>query len=247
VEDEKKAKSLHAGGQARDSASPAAVKPMSPTPRPVSNSSASGAKRVYQGNPETRKFTTDHIDIKRTGSAIRDNCIGVLYNGLAYRSLEPEDVVLNKAMEVEAAALKAYKGETQQYKEKIRSLFQNLKIKNNAELGRNVMSGVIPPERFVVMTSKQLQSAEQRREDAKLEMENMKNAQVPVEEKSISDSLECSACKKKMVSYVQAQTRSADEPMTTFCHCLNCGKRWKVCLCFSFRLFSRITIHAYAN
>ncbi|KAI0396497.1 transcription elongation factor [Xylariaceae sp. FL0594] len=228
VEDEKKAKSLQANRQVRDSASPAAGKTMSPTPKPVPNgSTSSGGKRIYQGNPETRRFQTDNIDINRTGVETRDRCIGLLYNGLAYRSLEPEDVVLNKAIEVEAAAFKAYKGDTQPYKEKMRSLFQNLKIKNNAELGRNVMSGVIPADKFVVMTSKQLQSAEQRRQDELLEQENMKNAQVPVEEKSISDSLECSGCKKKMVSYVQAQTRSADEPMTTFCHCLNCGKRWK--------------------
>ena len=27
---------------------------------------------------------------------------------------------------------------------------------------------------------------------------------------------------------LQAQTRSADEPMTTFAYCLTCGHRWKV-------------------
>lgn len=129
---------------------------------------------------------------------------------------------------MESAAYKAYNGETKEYKDKIRSLFQNLKVKTNAELGRNVMSGTITAERFVVMTSKELMSAEQRKTDAELEQENMKKAQVPMAEKSISDSLECSNCKKKMVSYTQAQTRSADEPMTTFCECMNCGKRWKV-------------------
>ncbi|KAI1115690.1 transcription elongation factor s-ii [Nemania sp. NC0429] len=224
VEEEKKAKGLHGpGGRHRDSASPAS-KAASPAPKPVVNG---GSKKTYEGNTETRKFTTDKVDIKRTDSMIRNNCIGVLYNGLAYRSTESEDAVLIKAMAVEAAALKAYKGETQTYKEKVRSLFQNLKIKNNLDLGRNVMSGAISPEKFVVMTSKQLQSAEQRKVDAALEEENMKKAQVPMVEKSISDTLECSGCKKKMVSYSQAQTRSADEPMTTFCECTNCGKRWK--------------------
>ncbi|KAI1202716.1 transcription elongation factor s-ii [Nemania serpens] len=224
VEEEKKAKGLQApGGRPRDSASPAS-KAASPAPKPVATG---GSKKTYVGNTETRKFTTDKVDIKRTDSTIRNNCIGVLYNGLAYRSTESEDAVLIKAMAVEAAAFKVYNGETQTYKEKVRSLFQNLKIKNNLDLGRNVMSGAILPEKFVVMTSKQLQSAEQRKVDAILEEENMKKAQVPMEEKSISDSLECSGCKKKMVSYSQAQTRSADEPMTTFCECMNCGKRWK--------------------
>ena len=50
---------------------------------------------------------------------------------------------------------------------------------------------------------------------------------VAQEEKSVSTSLECGKCHQKKVSYSQAQTRSADEPMTTFCECMNCGNRWK--------------------
>lgn len=38
----------------------------------------------------------------------------------------------------------------------------------------------------------------------------------------------CSGCKKKSkCDYYQMQTRSADEPMTTFVTCLECDKRWK--------------------
>lgn len=38
----------------------------------------------------------------------------------------------------------------------------------------------------------------------------------------------CSSCKKKSkCDYYQMQTRSADEPMTTFVTCLECDKKWK--------------------
>jgi DNA-directed RNA polymerase subunit M/transcription elongation factor TFIIS len=38
----------------------------------------------------------------------------------------------------------------------------------------------------------------------------------------------CQRCKKKTrCDYYQMQTRSADEPMTTFVTCLDCDKRWK--------------------
>ena len=37
----------------------------------------------------------------------------------------------------------------------------------------------------------------------------------------------CSRCKKRECSYFELQTRSADEPMTVFVTCLNCGKRWR--------------------
>jgi DNA-directed RNA polymerase subunit M/transcription elongation factor TFIIS len=37
----------------------------------------------------------------------------------------------------------------------------------------------------------------------------------------------CGKCKLNNCTYFQMQTRSADEPMTTFVTCLNCDKRWK--------------------
>lgn len=37
----------------------------------------------------------------------------------------------------------------------------------------------------------------------------------------------CNKCKSQKTTYFQMQTRSADEPMTTFVTCLNCSKRWK--------------------
>lgn len=39
--------------------------------------------------------------------------------------------------------------------------------------------------------------------------------------------MQCGKCKVFKVAYTQAQTRAADEPMTTFCECMNCGNRWK--------------------
>jgi len=42
-----------------------------------------------------------------------------------------------------------------------------------------------------------------------------------------TDDFTCFKCKSKKCSYYQLQTRSADEPMTTFVSCLECGNRWK--------------------
>ena len=42
-----------------------------------------------------------------------------------------------------------------------------------------------------------------------------------------SATMQCGKCKEEKVHYTQAQTRSADELMTTFCECQNCGNRWK--------------------
>lgn len=39
---------------------------------------------------------------------------------------------------------------------------------------------------------------------------------------------QCSKCGSRQTSVVKAQTRSADEGMTDFVTCHNCGKKWKV-------------------
>lgn len=42
-----------------------------------------------------------------------------------------------------------------------------------------------------------------------------------------TDRYKCGRCGKRECSYYEMQTRSADEPMTIFISCLNCGKRWR--------------------
>ena len=42
-----------------------------------------------------------------------------------------------------------------------------------------------------------------------------------------TDTFTCRKCKSNKCTYYQMQTRSADEPMTTFVTCIDCGARWK--------------------
>lgn len=39
----------------------------------------------------------------------------------------------------------------------------------------------------------------------------------------------CKRCKSMKTTYYQLQTRSADEPMTTYVTCLKCNNKWKFC------------------
>ena len=139
------------------------------------------------------------------------------------------DVILTRALEVEEAVFQHFGGRvTSGYREKLRSLFINLKNKSNPQLRVQVVAGEILASRIVTMTSDELKSAKRRAEDVKLQQENMNKAMVARVEKSVSTALTCGKCGQKKVSYSQAQTRSADEPMTTFCECQVCGNRWKV-------------------
>ncbi|KAK4550194.1 hypothetical protein LTR36_003161 [Oleoguttula mirabilis] len=186
------------------------------------------AKRKSKVAPEKRTSKLDEVDTKLTGNAVRDGCVELLYNGLAYLSAASPDDLLPVACTVERAAYDAHAQDTSQaYKAKLRSLFQNLKMKGNETLRADVFRGAISPARFVSMTSDELKSAEKRAQDQAMQEENMKQSQTPQEEKAISTTMTCGKCRMSRVAYSQAQTRAADEPMTTFCECTNCGHRWK--------------------
>jgi len=42
-----------------------------------------------------------------------------------------------------------------------------------------------------------------------------------------TDTFTCRKCRSKKCTFTQVQTRSADEPMTTFVNCITCGNHWK--------------------
>ena len=48
-----------------------------------------------------------------------------------------------------------------------------------------------------------------------------------VDKSMATDMFRCSRCGKRQCTYYEMQTRSADEPMTQFIRCLNCGKQWR--------------------
>ncbi|KAA6415758.1 MAG: transcription elongation factor S-II [Lasallia pustulata] len=198
------------------------------SPKDTPPSSSVDDKPKSSVPPAERTWKKDGVDRSRTGQSTRDNCIGLIYDGLCQHSTVPPPAVLNVAASIERAAYAEYGPESNEsYKAKMRSLYQNLKNKSNPKLRTRILGGEIGAERFVVMTHEELKSAERRAEDDRIVKDNMNSAMAPQAERSISTSLTCGKCGQRKVSYSQAQTRSADEPMTTFCECTVCGKRWK--------------------
>lgn len=117
------------------------------------------------------------------------------------------------------------------YRQKARSLYVNLKpdsyIKNPQLLQmlidkkitlKYLVNEMSPQEMFPEKWAKAIREIEI--DEAKILIRD--------HDEVIADGMfTCGKCRSKKTTYYQLQTRSADEPMTTFVECINCGSRWK--------------------
>lgn len=115
------------------------------------------------------------------------------------------------------------------YKNRIRSRVANLKDIKNPELRSNYVSGALAASKLAKMTPEEMASDEMRKVRQQFVKEAINDAQLAQVEGTKTDLLKCGKCKKRNCTYNQLQTRSADEPMTTFVMCNECGNRWKFC------------------
>jgi transcription elongation factor S-II len=103
----------------------------------------------------------------------------------------------------------------------LRSIISNLK----KDVIKQITDGTVKPHVVAFMTHQELCpekwnkliEAKSKRDKNKFET-NMSAA---------TDVFTCRKCKGNQCTYYQMQTRSADEPMTTFVTCLLCSSRWK--------------------
>lgn len=130
---------------------------------------------------DVRTAKSDGVKAGGTGDSTRDKCAELMYDALAFDSGSREFVhasssrqtsrisrlsghcvdkeflaseqILTRAKGIEAAVLNEFGGVTAAYKSKIRSLFVNLKDKNNPGLRESVVAGDIPVQRLCKMSS----------------------------------------------------------------------------------------------
>lgn len=140
----------------------------------------------------------------------------------------PDELIINTAQSIERCLYNEFKSTSANYKSKFRSKYLNLKDKNNPTLRSGLISGMITPDRFIAMTSAEMASDERRRINSMIAEQNLLNSQMAKDNAAETDQFKCGRCNQRKCKYYQMQTRSADEPMTTFVTCVNCGNRWRV-------------------
>jgi len=110
------------------------------------------------------------------------------------------------------------------YVDHLRSIHSNLK---NDRLIKMVINGEIKSQDIAFMTHQEM-DPEKWEELIKAKSIRDKN-KFEQNLEAATDTFTCRKCKSKKCTYYQMQTRSADEPMTIFVTCIDCGNRWKTC------------------
>jgi DNA-directed RNA polymerase subunit M/transcription elongation factor TFIIS len=130
------------------------------------------------------------------------------------------------ATELEAALHGAFSKAN--YAAKARSIHFNLK--KNASLRQRLIQGDVTCAQLANMTPAEMATEEDKEQRAKHELDLLEGRRSDwnLVHNTPKDGLyKCKKCHSKQTVAEQKQTRSADEPMTTFVKCLNCNNGWK--------------------
>jgi transcription elongation factor S-II len=107
------------------------------------------------------------------------------------------------------------------YLDRLRTIYTNL----NDTIVEQVTSGAIKPHIVAFMTHQELQPDKW---TALIDAKSKRDAnKFEVNIAAATDTFTCRKCKGNQCTYYQLQTRSADEPMSVYISCCNCGNRWK--------------------
>nr|BAN21017.1 transcription elongation factor s-ii [Riptortus pedestris] len=166
-----------------------------------------------------------------TTDAVRLKCRELLLTALK-TDMQDQDglgAAEELAEELEEAIYQQFNNTDSKYKNRIRSRVANLRDTKNPQLRLNFLGGAITAQRLAIMTAEEMASDEMKALRNKFVKESIDDAQLATVQGTKTDLLKCAKCKKRNCTYNQVQTRSADEPMTTFVLCNECGNRWKFC------------------
>jgi len=214
-----------------------------------SNENIEEKKKKEEKEEEKEKTTTENGEgtaieqvqrtiaskVERTNNATRDRSREVIAYGLALAHCEGkcEDISITSLAriveEVEDAMSGKWKDLGKEYKAKLRQLAFNMKDPKNPDLRRAIAKREIDATTLIDLSSEELGSDERRAANQSIREHAEAEAVRGQRKEASTTAFKCGKCGQRACTFYQLQTRSADEPMTTFVTCVNCENRWKFC------------------
>ena len=136
--------------------------------------------------------------------------------------------LIEKVVKIEETIYNKYKGESP-YTNRVLEILHNLKT--NEEFKQNIVVGKITPDDLATMDVIDMVDKTKRKEINKAIENKVNSVRSDWEQKHAkvtSGVYKCGKCGCDKTTQHEMQTRSADEPMTIFINCIECGNSWKI-------------------
>ncbi|KAK6943365.1 Transcription factor IIS, N-terminal [Dillenia turbinata] len=202
--------------------------------KPKEEKQASGMKKPSQTHNGPPKLSA----MIKCNDAVRDKVRELLAEALSKVYDEADDDIRDEvnacdairvAVQVESMMFEKLGRSNGTQKFKYRSIMFNIKDPNNPDLRRKVLLGEVKPERLCSMTAEEMASEQRKLQNNQIKERALFDCERGGPPKATTDQFKCGRCGQRKCTYYQLQTRSADEPMTTFVTCVNCNNHWKFC------------------
>lgn len=169
-------------------------------------------------------------EILLADASYRNNTRKKLYTNLitCIDNEEEKKELINKVLAIENVIYNKLKGDSP-YTNRVLEILHNLKT--NEDFKKKVVNGELSPEQLATMDVIEMLDKNKKKEINEAKENKVNSVRSDWEEthsKVTSGVYKCKKCGGDKTKQHEMQTRSADEPMTIFITCTECGNSWRI-------------------
>ena len=197
----------------------------------ISQSTTISTSKQIKKNEEknNEKIPSELID--KDHSNLRNAMKKILYE--AFIKNLPNEYTKNDAIEKVLSIEKEMNDNLKEgdYLTKGRAIASHLSVLENEEFKINILNGNLTPENLIKMENNEMISSKEKNNIKKIKetLFESKRSDWNKQHQNVKEGMyTCFKCKGKRVTTQEIQMRSADEPMTVFVTCVECGNNWRI-------------------
>ena len=201
-----------------------------PIKKKSENSSEKDNSKKEKKNKSPKKSSTE-IDVPiDLSDPFRRNTVKCIYKYLSNEKDKfSEDKIINISKDIEDYLFKNLT--KSKYVSRVKNIAANLMEPSNSEFRQKILSGTITVQNLLTMDIHEMAPSSVKDRTAQIEKDGLEKIRTDYDREHLKveeGAYQCFSCKSKKIAIEQRQMRSADEPMTLFLHCVECGNNWRI-------------------